>query len=43
MRAILVSAGFALVALAVVPTVGASCHWCVATDPLNELIHHFLP
>ena len=42
MRAPLVSAGLAVAAL-LAPLAGASCHWCVATNPVQELLHHFLP
>ena len=38
---LLLAAVLALTALA--PFAGASCHGCVATDPVSELIHHFLP
>jgi hypothetical protein len=41
MRAILISAAFALAAFAAAPTAGASCHFCAA-DPVLEYLRPLL-
>ena len=43
MRTVVVSAAFALAALVLAPVAGATCHFCAVTDPVQELMHHFLP
>jgi hypothetical protein len=43
MRAFLVPALVAVAVLVALPTAGASCHWCGATDPVADYLRQFLP